>query len=522
MYIRAMLAKKGLGRVVLVVALGGAVALAAPHVNAQETTPESSPASIRAEIGEGRDVVVNTAVNFDATGSTLPEGESIEETLWDFGDGVQTTGDHVAHTYRRAGTYTVRLRLTTTTGSGEDTAEIRVFDRSLVLIAGATTPSDQLELRRNQAADGGVLLLIVRPKTSGPEVVTEDDLIQQLINILPDVARSPVVATWTAGSVGANVLSKFGQVVRQAAPSTVADIDLSTKGVIIMTDTPLGVLAPTAQTAFDQLKPAYVLLTRPQAFELFLLSSSAEDAKNNIFASPLEYRLLGTFSARALRDIGPTNFISYGLSFLVNRGVPISSILLILMLPVIATILAFTRQVIGIKSFGLITPTMTTVAFLVMGLSYGLIVFACVLLAGTLARMALRRLRLLYMPRMALVLCGVSIAILLLLGVESTFNSGHVSSFSIFPTLILILLAEEFIAVQFKSGAKSAATITAWTLLLAILSYFIVSWELLRTLFLSYPEVVLLTIPINLLLGRWTGLRLTEYFRFRQLLRYAK
>jgi len=76
--------------------------------------------------------------------------------------------------------------------------------------------------------------------------------------------------------------------------------------------------------------------------------------------------------------------------------------------------------------------------------------------------------------------------------------------------------------VQFTSGARSALTITAWTLLLSIACYYIVSWELLRTIVISYPEVIILGIPINILLGRWSGLRVTEYFRFRKLLRYSQ
>lgn len=170
------------------------------------------------------------------------------------------------------------------------------------------------------------------------------------------------------------------------------------------------------------------------------------------------------------------------------------------------------------KAFGLVTPAMTTLSFLVMGLPYGLLIFLSILLSGTLTRLAMRKLHLLYLPRMALVLTGVSLAILIVFGLGAATDNTALASFSIFPILILTLLAEEFIALQFKSGARKALTVTAWTLGLAIGCYFIVSWQIVRTLFVSYPEIVLLAIPINILLGRWTGLRLTEYIRFRRLL----
>jgi hypothetical protein len=214
--------------------------------------------------------------------------------------------------------------------------------------------------------------------------------------------------------------------------------------------------------------------------------------------------------------------MSFTINFLVNRGVAINTIILILMLPLIASILAFARHVIGIKAFGLVTPTLTTLSFLVMGLRFGLIVFAIILAAGTLTRLLLRRWRLLYLPRMALVLTSVSLGIIIFLAIGLATNSIRALSFSVFPTLILMLLAEEFIALQFKAGAKTALTVTAWTLALAILGYYVVSWQLLRTLLLSYPEIVLITIPLNFLLGQWSGLRLTEYFRFRKLLRHGR
>jgi hypothetical protein len=123
---------------------------------------------------------------------------------------------------------------------------------------------------------------------------------------------------------------------------------------------------------------------------------------------------------------------------------------------------------------------------------------------------------------MALVLTSVSLSLLLLLGLGLANNQSSILSFSIFPALILTILAEEFIAAQFKLGVRSALALTAWTLVLSTICYFIVSSEIFRTLILSYPETILLAIPLNIALGQWTGLRITEYFRFRELLRHAK
>lgn len=507
-----------LSKILLLALLAGTLPFSA---FAQEQEEEDRPSPTATISTNSTQVIVDKSITFDAGESFVPEESTVEEVVWNFGDGIRTTGQTVTHTYTKPGTYTTRLTIRTDQEIVEDTREITVFDEAIVLLADSSAPEDQVELKRQQAARNGLLLLVIRAK-GGPEVVVEEELTSQLIDARDTVLKANLIITWTSGSVGPTVFSKLAQHVRQTDEISLNNLNMGEKGLIILSDTPFGVLAPSAQAAFNQLSPNYILLSRPESLDLFLEPLSAEQARQAVFESPIPHRVLGTFSARAITDIGPTNFLSFAINFLVNKGVPVNNITLILILPVIATILSFSRQVIGIKAFGIITPAMTTLSFLVLGLKYGLIVFTAILLAGTLTRLVLRRLHLLYLPRMALVLTNASIATLILFGLGIAIDNTAILSFSIFPILILVLLAEEFIAVQFKSGARKAAQITAWTLGLSILSYFIVSWEIVRTVIVSYPEIVLLAIPINIGLGRWGGLRLTEYFRFRRLLRYVQ
>lgn len=484
-------------------------------------SPTDEPVPITAVAGTSRSTLVGKQISFDAGGSTLPESHEVREYLWDFGDGVRTTGEQVSHAYARPGRWQVRLTITTDQGEADDTIEVRVFDRVMVLLADSTVSDDQLTVRIEQAAEEGVLLLPLKAKSGGSEPLVEEELTQALLSVHEEVRQSTMLVTWTAGGVGANVLSRFAQDLKKTDELAFTDLNLNTKGILVLSDTPFAVLSPIAQGTFDQLQPAYVLLTRPDALSLIFTTTTADEAREVVLHSPVSHRLLGAFSSRSTSTLRFTNVVSYGIDYLVNNGVPINNILLILLIPVIATILAFARQVIGIKAFGLITPTMTTLSFLVLGLPAGLVVFVVVLLSGTLTRILLRRLRLLYLPRMALVLTNASLAILALFGFSAALGQTSTLSFSIFPILILTILAEEFIAAQFSHGVRTALRLTGWTLLLVVLCYLIVSWQLLRTLLLSYPEVILLAIPLNVLLGRFSGLRLIEYIRFRELLRYG-
>ncbi len=208
--------------------------------------------------------------------------------------------------------------------------------------------------------------------------------------------------------------------------------------------------------------------------------------------------------------------------FFVEQGVPLQTVQLLLMLPVIATLVAFFRQVVGIKAFGIYTPSIITFALLAFdpnGVKYGIAIFVAIILVGMLSRYALRRFRLLYLPRVAITLSIVSLAILGILVFGGMFQRTGLASVSIFPLLIMITLTEKFVATQIEKGTRVAFLLAVETLIISVVGYFLVSSETLTTFFLQYPWAVLFTFLVNLGLGKWTGLRLTEYFRFRKILR---
>lgn len=214
---------------------------------------------------------------------------------------------------------------------------------------------------------------------------------------------------------------------------------------------------------------------------------------------------------------------NYLINFIVAQGVPLQTIALLLMLPLIATLVAFFRQVIGIKAFGIYTPSIITFALIAFdpnGIKYGIAIFASVILVGMISRLILKHFRLLYLPRVAITLSIVSLAILGILVLSGNQQRTGLASISIFPLLIMITLSEKFVAAQIEKGNRVAFILAIETLIISIIGYYLVSWKTLEALLLNYPWIVLLTFVINFSLGKWTGLRLTEYFRFRKILRH--
>lgn len=208
------------------------------------------------------------------------------------------------------------------------------------------------------------------------------------------------------------------------------------------------------------------------------------------------------------------------IQYLINNGIPPETITLLLMIPIVATIIAFSRQIIGIKGFGIYTPLIISFAFLSTGLKFGLILFLAILLVGTLSRLVVKKLRLLYLPRMAIIVITVALAVIgaLYLGVYA--NRTEVITTSIFAILIMITMVEKFIAAQIERGARGAIILTSETLILSVVSFWVINWPWLQDIVIRYPVwIIIFALLVNLLLGRWTGLRLFEYYRFREVIK---
>jgi len=215
------------------------------------------------------------------------------------------------------------------------------------------------------------------------------------------------------------------------------------------------------------------------------------------------------------------NFFSYLVHQAIERGVPTQTMVYILMFPLIATFVALIRQVIGIKTFGVFLPSILTISFLATGLLPGIIIFIVILISGTVLRFLLQEFRLLYLPRVALLISIISLIAVGLIIIAAYLNIGLASELLAFPILIMIIIVERFIAVQTEKGYESALLLTGETLLISIIGYFILNSMTLQNFILDHPGFILILIIFDIILARWTGLRLVEYLRFRELRKRA-
>lgn len=191
----------------------------------------------------------------------------------------------------------------------------------------------------------------------------------------------------------------------------------------------------------------------------------------------------------------------------------------LLMVPVGAFLIVILRNVVGLKTFGTFMPILIALAFRETELLWGMILFCLLIFLGLLIRFYLEYLKLLLVPRLA----SVVIIVILLMGVISIFSYklgfDRGLSIALFPMVILAMTIERMSLVWEEMGPQEALSQGLGSLAVAALGYSCMSSRYLEHLIFVFPEILLVLLALTLLLGRYTGYRLTELWRFRSALR---
>lgn len=222
-----------------------------------------------------------------------------------------------------------------------------------------------------------------------------------------------------------------------------------------------------------------------------------------------------------LGPVWPVNPLKHAIRGAVSSGVPANTIVLLLLLPVVASIIAAARHLIGLRGFGIFLPAALSVVFVATGPIVGIGLFLVIVIISTFTRLTLRKfkIKLQYLPRMALILWVVCLSVLSVLFLAPVIGRPELTNVSIFAVLILALLAEDFIRVQLGKSFKTAINLTTETVILALVSFTFLTLKALQEFALLNPEILLSSVFIfDFIIGRYVGLRLLEIWRFRKLI----
>ena len=187
----------------------------------------------------------------------------------------------------------------------------------------------------------------------------------------------------------------------------------------------------------------------------------------------------------------------------------------ILLVPVGALVVIFMRIVVGLRTAGTFMPVLLAIAFVQTSLLSGVIIFLLILAIGLWVRSSLSRLDLLLVSRIAavvVIVVGLMSAISIIsykLGIEQALT------ITFFPMIILAWTIEHMSILWDDDGPVEVFIQTSGSLLVAALCFFVMTNHYIEHWMFNFPELLLLLLGLIIMLGHYTGYRLSELIRFR-------
>lgn len=189
----------------------------------------------------------------------------------------------------------------------------------------------------------------------------------------------------------------------------------------------------------------------------------------------------------------------------------------LLLIPVAALVVVFMRVLIGVKTSGTFMPILIALAFIQTTLFIGLAIFLSLISLGLWIRSYLSHLNLLLVARVSTVIIMVILLMAALAVISYKLGVDQVLTVTFFPTVIVAWTIERMSILWEEEGGHEVLIQGGGSLLVAVLAYLVMSNHLVEHLTFNFPELTLSLLGVILLLGKYTGYRLSELYRFRDM-----
>ncbi|MDD2486768.1 MAG: 7TM domain-containing protein [Candidatus Gracilibacteria bacterium] len=208
---------------------------------------------------------------------------------------------------------------------------------------------------------------------------------------------------------------------------------------------------------------------------------------------------------------------------MIYGGFPASILGFILSLSIAILLLNFLKHVVGIYSFGIYNPIFLSICLSIMEFKLFIILILLAFISTNIVNLLLKKIYLLYNAKRSLLITMYLIMTIIFFGTDNYFNFNIIdyslfsNIFMIFPFLFIILIADKIFHEDINIFSKSGSILFLQFLIISIASFYIINSLGIQYTLLSYPDLLFIIALLNILIGRFTGLQLFEYFRFYSL-----
>lgn len=194
----------------------------------------------------------------------------------------------------------------------------------------------------------------------------------------------------------------------------------------------------------------------------------------------------------------------------------------IFLIPIGVLVVLTMRIIVGLSTSGTFMPVLISMAFLQTQLLPGLVIFLSLVSIGLWIRSSLSQQNMLLVARLG----AVIIVVIFIMAAISilTWKMGITQALQVtfFPMIILAWTIERMSVLWEEEGPRHVIKEGSGSLLVATISYLMMTNSLVEHLTFNFPELLLTVLGFVLLLGRYTGYRLLELKRFYPLAQLSR
>ncbi|MEH6825454.1 MAG: sugar-transfer associated ATP-grasp domain-containing protein [Motiliproteus sp.] len=205
-------------------------------------------------------------------------------------------------------------------------------------------------------------------------------------------------------------------------------------------------------------------------------------------------------------------------SLLATLGLSSQSAMIFILLPFCSLLIAFLRNIVGLKTFGTFMPMLIAAVCVYTELLAGLATFAIILLFAFGGHYVLEKLHILKVPRLAAIMTLISMVTLALTHYQGEKLGLEFGVLALFPAVIITFTADRINDMSTQDDVAGILKSGLGTLLTIVLCYLAFNSVVLQSVFVLYPELLLAVLAGLIYIGSWTGIRVSELVRFRSLL----
>ena len=328
---------------------------------------------------------------------------------------------------------------------------------------------------------------------------------ENVLEIWNDIEKSDIFIVGNS-----DILGFFSDIVKLQKSK---QLNFTKKRVYIISDFSRSFLSKIIASPLSQIGATKVFLISNDQFYGLLTRIGSGDSNVHEIWQELSYEKSKTIYS-----------LSGFLEFLTYSGFSYQLIAFLLSLTFIVLILNILKQIVGLNVFWIYYPILFAITLSVLG--YSTLIFVGIwFISLLLVNIFSKYVHLLIHAKRALLISLYIALFLFILGVDNYFEFSLINysifdnPYIIFPLFVAIILADKIF--------QEEINVFSWIGMIDLIQYVIVTgiiywcmeFKTLQYFLISFPDIIILVIFLNIIIGRYMWLQLFEYFRFSPLLR---